>query len=121
MEWNKELNWQPIPYDYENLSQDSLLLVRKSCPRYHEELQRVFKEEVAGEISQHSELFANLSQITGQPIKSPDDVQSIFSTLQAEVRITFQLLEPLQLIQHRFRNNTASNFLRGPRTTIPTS
>lgn len=42
LEWNKGLNWQPIPYDYQPLDQDSLLLVRTACPRYHEELVRVF-------------------------------------------------------------------------------
>ena len=43
LEWNKNLNWLPIPYDYQPLNEDTLLLVRTACPRYHEELIRVFK------------------------------------------------------------------------------
>lgn len=85
MEWNKNLNWQPIPYVYEPLDQDSLLLVRVKCPRYYEELQNVLDNEVAETINKNSELLENLSSITGLSIKTPDDVQSLFSTLQAEV------------------------------------
>lgn len=85
LEWNSELNWQPIPYIYEDLDKDSLLLVRKNCPRYHEELERVFKEDVAEEINFHKNLLADLSRITGLKIETPDDVQSLYSTLKAEV------------------------------------
>lgn len=85
LEWNKKLNWQPIPYDYENLNQDTLLLVRTSCPRYHEELERVLKEsEVKNVLLDNKELLENLTKITGLDIKTPDDVQSLYSTLKAE-------------------------------------
>jgi prostatic aicd phosphatase len=87
MEWNSNLNWQPIPYSYESLNQDSLLLVRVKCPRYHEELQRVLDNEVSDAINENSQLLRNLSSITGLSIKTPDDVQSLFSTLQAEVSV----------------------------------
>jgi prostatic aicd phosphatase len=83
LEWNKGLNWQPVPLNYEPLKDDMLLLVRKKCPRYNEELERVLAEDVAAEID--SNLLEELSNITGLEIKTPDDVQSLYSTLKAEV------------------------------------
>jgi prostatic aicd phosphatase len=84
-EWNHELNWQPIPYNYEDLDKDSLLLVRKTCPRYHEELKRVLAEDAKKELEDNKMLFEELSNATGMAIKTPDDVQSLYSTLKAEV------------------------------------
>lgn len=85
LEWNKNLNWLPIPYNYEDLDKDTLLLVRTTCPRYHEELERVFAEDIADELKENKGLFEELSKITGLSIKTPDDVQSLYSTLKAEV------------------------------------
>lgn len=85
LEWNKELNWVPIPYNYQELDQDTLLLVRTTCPRYHEELERVLAEDAAAEIKKNEQLFKDLTRITGMDIKTPDDVQSLYSTLKAEV------------------------------------
>lgn len=86
LEWNKELNWVPIPYNYQELDQDTLLLVRTTCPRYHEELERVLAEDAAEEIRKNGQLFEDLTRITGMDIKTPDDIQSLYSTLKAEVR-----------------------------------
>lgn len=85
LEWNKKLNWLPIPYNYEELDKDTLLLVRTTCPRYHEELDRVFSEDLAGVMEENKPLFDELTEITGMPVKTPDDVQSLYSTLKAEV------------------------------------
>ena len=85
LEWNCNLNWQPVPFNYEELENDSLLLVRKSCPRYHEELERVLNEDVTNEIRAFDGLLKEISNITGLNISSPDDVQSLYSTLKAEV------------------------------------
>lgn len=84
LEWNKELNWMPVPYDYEPLDKDTLLLVRTSCPRYHEELERVHKEDIKDLLLENSKLFENLTKITGLEIHNADDVQSLYSTLKAE-------------------------------------
>lgn len=88
LEWNKNLNWLPIPYNYEELDKDSLLLVRTSCPRYHEELVSVFNEtKIKDEMEANSKLFLELSKLTGLKIETPDDIQSLFSTLKAEVSV----------------------------------
>lgn len=85
LDWNSDLNWQPTVFNYEKLNEDSLLLVRRSCPRYHEELQRVFANELKSELEEYSPLFKELSNITGWKIESYDEAQSLFSTLKAEV------------------------------------
>jgi prostatic aicd phosphatase len=76
----------PIIYSYEELNEDSLLLVRKSCPRYHEELERVLAENAKKDLDDNRQLLDELTNITGMAIKTPDDVQSLYSTLKAEVR-----------------------------------
>ncbi|XP_053672207.1 venom acid phosphatase Acph-1 [Anopheles nili] len=85
LQWNQKLNWQPIPYFSEPLSQDTLLLVRVSCPRYTEATHEVFATpKIAELMAANQELFQNLTRITGLKIANPDDVQSLFSTLKAE-------------------------------------
>jgi prostatic aicd phosphatase len=92
LEWNKELNWMPIPYDYEPLNQDTLLLVRTSCPRYHEELERILNEgDVKKVLEENAALFENLTRITGLETKTPDDVQCLYSTLKAEQEFGLKL------------------------------
>jgi len=93
LEWNKNLNWLPIPYNYEELDKDTLLLVRTACPRYHEELERVFSEDVANEIKVDKQLYEELTKITGLTIKTPDDIQSLYSTLKAEHEFGLELPE----------------------------
>lgn len=90
LEWNKSLNWQPIPYSYEELDQDHLLLVRRPCARYHEELKRVFAEDLKKEMDANPWLFRELSNLTGWKVETPDDVQSLYSTLRAEA--SFRIL-----------------------------
>lgn len=92
LEWNHKLNWQPYDINYQSLDEDSLLLVRQSCARYHEELNRVLTKEVKNEIDANSNLMGNLSLLTGLDVKTPDDVQSIFGTLKAEVSELLNLL-----------------------------
>lgn len=89
LEWNKSLNWLPIPYNYQELDQDTLLLVRTTCPRYHEELERVFSQDLAEELKKDNELYEELTKLTGFSVKTPDDVQSLYSTLKAEVCVCF--------------------------------
>lgn len=93
-EWNKDLNWQPIPFFSEPLDQDTLLLVRTSCPRYHEALTEVMeRDEIRQILNESQELLDNLTSLTGMDIKTPDDVQSLFSTLKAESEFGLKLPE----------------------------
>lgn len=113
MEWNTEYNWQPIPIFSEPLDQDSvriykfryriynsslllngslffiisqLLLVRTPCPRFFEARDEVFQmSKVKTELADQESLFQNLTKFAGVPIKSADDVNSLYNTLLAEV------------------------------------
>ncbi|XP_055310683.1 prostatic acid phosphatase-like [Sitodiplosis mosellana] len=92
MEWNRRLNWQPIPIFSEPLDEDTLLLVRKPCPRYHEAVEEVLaSDEVKKELEENAQLFEELTKHTGMPIKTPDDIQSLYSTLRAETEYGLRL------------------------------
>ncbi|XP_041770349.1 venom acid phosphatase Acph-1 [Anopheles merus] len=92
LQWNRRLDWQPIPYFSEPLSQDTLLLVRVSCPRYTETVQESFQmPEIKALMNANKQLYENLTRITGLTIATPDDVQSLFSTLKAESEFGLKL------------------------------
>lgn len=60
-------------------------MVRTPCPRYYEAVDEVFATaELQKVLSDNEQLLAELSNHTGMPIKTPDDVQSLYSTLRAE-------------------------------------
>lgn len=62
-----------------------LLLVRTPCARYHEAVEEVFQlPEVKKVLDDNKQLFDELTKHTGMPIRTPDDVQSLYSTLRAE-------------------------------------
>lgn len=85
MEWNPRLNWQPVPIESEPLDQDTLLLVRTSCPRYYEALEHVLNSDpVKSEIDSYRPMMDELTHLTGMNISTPDDVQSLYSTLRTE-------------------------------------
>lgn len=65
-----------------------MLLVRQPCLRYYEELEKVEKEgEPKALLDANAEMFKMLSNITGDNIKNFEDIQSLYSTLLAEVNI----------------------------------
>ncbi|CAG9820084.1 unnamed protein product [Phaedon cochleariae] len=88
------LDWQPVPITAEKLEEDMLLLVRKPCPQYHIEKQRIMKSpEVQNMFKQYETLFKELTNITGQNTTDFDGVQDIYSTLLAEERSNLTLPE----------------------------
>lgn len=69
-----------------------LLLVRTPCPRYNEAIDEVLEsDEVKKVIRQNADLFEELTEHTGMDIKTPDDVQSLYSTLKAESEFGLRL------------------------------
>lgn len=91
LEWNKNLNWQPIPFTYEPLFSDNLLLVTKPCPRYHEELERVLKEDVKTELDQYTNMFEQLSNYTGWKVKTPLYVQHLHGIFKSQEEFGLEL------------------------------
>ncbi|KAK5638355.1 hypothetical protein RI129_012650 [Pyrocoelia pectoralis] len=83
-QWGK-LDWIPIPTNSEPLNDDNLLLVRRPCPKYHKELERVKNTtEISRKLKASQALFNDLSKHTGKQIKDFEDVQDIFTTLMSE-------------------------------------
>lgn len=67
--------------------------MRTSCPRYHEELQRVYEEEEGprSSLADNKQLYDELSNYTGLEFKGPDDVQSLYFTLRTELEYGLKL------------------------------
>lgn len=60
-------------------------MVRTPCPRYHEAVEEVLaSNEVKEVLDENASLFEELTKHTGMPIKTPDDIQSLYGTLRAE-------------------------------------
>ncbi|EDW18963.2 uncharacterized protein Dmoj_GI13524 [Drosophila mojavensis] len=92
MEWNKQLNWQPIPIFSEPLDQDSLLLVRTPCPRYFEARDEVFQlPEVIAQQAPYADMLRELSNLTGMEMRNAEDVNSLYITLLAEQEFGYKL------------------------------
>ncbi|KAM7358489.1 venom acid phosphatase Acph-1-like isoform 2-T2 [Cochliomyia hominivorax] len=92
MEWNPKYNWQPIPVYSQPLNEDSLLLVRTPCPRYFEAFHEVLNSPgVREELKPYEYLFPELSELTGMNFTEPEDIQSLYLTLQAEQEFGLKL------------------------------
>lgn len=69
-----------------------MLLVRTACPRYYEAAEEVFEvPEVKKILDDNAQLFAELTKLTGAPVRTPEDIQSLYSTLRAEEEFGLQL------------------------------
>nr|CAI5830473.1 unnamed protein product [Callosobruchus analis] len=80
------LDWQPVPIKSEPLDQDSLLLVRKPCPQYHIEKQKVMESnEVKSKMNDYRTLFSKMTEFTGMEINNFEDIQDVYTTLLAEI------------------------------------
>ncbi|XP_017494266.1 PREDICTED: venom acid phosphatase Acph-1-like, partial [Rhagoletis zephyria] len=92
LEWNPKFNWQPVPIFSQPLNEDTLLLVRTSCPRYFEAIDEVLKlPNVRAEIEPYRGMLNELTAFTGMNITEPEDVQSLYLTLLAEQEFGLRL------------------------------
>ena len=91
LEWKSDFNWQPIPYTYEKLFEDTLLLVTKSCLRFHEELERVVSEDIKEELGKYSEMFEELSRNSGWQIKSHFHIQHLFGIFKCQQELGMEI------------------------------
>ncbi|XP_014239338.1 venom acid phosphatase Acph-1-like isoform X2 [Cimex lectularius] len=91
--WNKNLLWQAVPLNYQHLKQDRLLLVR-GCPKYSESLEEALKNKtIQDKIKSYEQLYTYLTNHTGVTVKTPWDVEDIYSTLKAEEGLNYKLPE----------------------------
>lgn len=92
--WKEDLDWQPIPVHYEPYDDDKLLLIRIPCPRYYEALEEVKKlPEVESYLTSLHDTYKFLTEKSGMNITTPDDVQSLYSTMLAETLYNLTLPE----------------------------
>ncbi|KAH0950755.1 hypothetical protein HN011_003383 [Eciton burchellii] len=89
-----DLPWQPVTLSYQDRPEDTLMLVWNTCPRYTQLRSSVNDlPEVRKAHEDHKQLFDELTNYTGMPIKTIDDVSSLYSTLVAEEQMNITLPE----------------------------
>ncbi|KAG5322139.1 ACPH1 phosphatase, partial [Acromyrmex heyeri] len=92
--FKSDLPWQPVTLFYQERQDDTLMLIWNMCPRYTQlrssanDLQEVRKLH-----EDSKQLFAELSNFTGMPITTVDDVSSLYATLSAEEHMNLTLPE----------------------------
>uniref|UniRef100_T1GPQ3 Acid phosphatase n=1 Tax=Megaselia scalaris TaxID=36166 RepID=T1GPQ3_MEGSC len=95
LDWNRNLNWLPIPVFSQPLEEDSLLLVRTPCPRYYEARDDVYKlPEIASLHEKYKDMMKELSDHTGKHIENAEDVADVYTTLLAEKEFACPFLGP---------------------------
>ncbi|XP_015179983.1 PREDICTED: venom acid phosphatase Acph-1-like, partial [Polistes dominula] len=80
--WNDDLNWQPIPFEYTKVENDTLLL-GTYCPRF--KIEEFKAEEYMDKIIlHHKPLFDYLSNHTGMKMTKPSDVEFLYNVLKTK-------------------------------------
>lgn len=88
LEWNENLNWQPIDFISLPTNQDPLLLpISCSCPEFYEEVTKAY----APVVEREKELFDVLSEFKGKTIRQPFDVIGINNSFAAQVECGLEL------------------------------
>ncbi|KAL0129356.1 hypothetical protein PUN28_004216 [Cardiocondyla obscurior] len=83
--FKSDLPWQPVTLFYQERQDDTLMLVWNACPRYTQLRSSVYDlPEVRKMHDDNKQLFAELTNVTGMPISTIDDVSSLYATLAAE-------------------------------------
>ncbi|EZA54701.1 prostatic acid phosphatase isoform X2 [Ooceraea biroi] len=89
-----DLPWQPVTLYYQERAEDTLMLVWNACPRYTQLRSSVYDlPEVQKTQEDYKQLFEELTNYTGMPIRTIDDVSSLYSTLVAEDEMNLTLPE----------------------------
>ncbi|CAG9766715.1 unnamed protein product [Ceutorhynchus assimilis] len=93
--WNEQLEWQPIPFDYEKDHRDFVLKRPNTyCPTYMKELEEVLQsDDVLAYIKSKRETFHYIANHTGKPINKLSDIFQIYQTLTAEKTLNLTLPE----------------------------
>lgn len=83
--WEPDLRWQPIPVHTESETKDSLLAMKRHCPRYEKEFKKVMESPEIVQINkENEELYNYVGEHAGRPITDPRDLEYVFSTLYIE-------------------------------------
>ncbi|XP_070165743.1 venom acid phosphatase Acph-1 isoform X2 [Polyergus mexicanus] len=80
--WFEDLNWQPIPSEYQKLEKDTSLL-GFLCPNFVSQMDQVLRRtETQKMIARYQPLFDHLSRYTRRNISTPTDVVLLYATLE---------------------------------------
>ncbi|XP_034180104.1 prostatic acid phosphatase isoform X1 [Osmia lignaria lignaria] len=89
-----DLPWQPVTLFYQPRSEDTLMLIWDTCPKYTKLRQTVNSlPEVQKVQEDNKQLYKKLTNLTGMVISNPADVGSLYSTLTAEKHMKLTLPE----------------------------
>lgn len=81
------LKWMPIPVHTIPEKEDHILSMKKYCPRYQYELEKLMQSDEMKKIDrENAELYAYLTQHTGRKISTLEDVNKVYNALFIEVK-----------------------------------
>ncbi|XP_029178114.1 prostatic acid phosphatase-like [Nylanderia fulva] len=87
-----DLAWQPVTLFYQERPEDTLMLVWNTCPKYTQLRSSVNDlPEIRKVHEDNKQLFEELSNFTGMPITTVDDVSSLYNTLLTEEEMNLTL------------------------------
>lgn len=79
------IKWMPIPVHTVPQKEDNLLAMKKYCPRYEYEVEKLKNSPEMRRIDQdNAQLYSYLTQQTGKKISSLEDVNTVYNSLFIE-------------------------------------
>lgn len=82
--WKPDLNWQPVPYNY-NLEKDDPELYGISCPTYLTEYEAVHQSpEVLAEFQEYADTFSYVSEHSGLNVTRFQNIYDLYFGLSTE-------------------------------------
>lgn len=91
-EWNRKIDWQPIPIHTVPEKMDEILAGKRSCAQYDAELLRVkTSPEVRRYNEEHADLYRYTSEHSGNKIHDAESLEFLYNTLFIEQLYNFTL------------------------------
>ncbi|XP_012247824.1 prostatic acid phosphatase isoform X1 [Bombus impatiens] len=92
--FKRDLAWQPVTLFYQPRSEDRLMLIWDTCPKYTKLRHTITNlSEVQRIQDENKQLYEELTNLTGMVISTPGDVSSLYGTLTAEKHMNLILPE----------------------------
>jgi hypothetical protein len=79
------LNWQPIPFDYEEIQNDMLLMMNVPCQSLKTEYDQVIEVETEKYLREYPGIYDELSRHSGFKPFGINEFMSVCSTLMSQV------------------------------------
>ncbi|CAL7933369.1 unnamed protein product [Xylocopa violacea] len=89
-----DLAWQPVTLFYQPRSEDTLMLIWNTCPKYTKLRHAITNLPQIQQVqNDNKQLYEELTNFTGMMISTPGDVGSLYGTLAAEEHMNLTLPE----------------------------